>query len=271
MSREISTVVYRTSDYSLFKKLNGNRGVDDSRVEKIKRSIEKVGYVMSPILTNEKYEIIDGQGRFTALKELELPIDYIVVPNTGLEECRQMNINQSKWTIVDYIKSYADGGNDSYKILFSLYLRYKKLGITVICNAVDGTSGKISSKIKNGLFRCTEEDCERAIKVLDFEEKFIDVVKKIKGRADCMYIAIGFCYSNEEVDNEDLLTKMRKYGHTIKAAANVEQALDQISDVYNFNNRRRRVYLSTDYKRMMDEKYKWYSEKWGKRDYQPED
>lgn len=257
-----SAIVYRASNYELFETLKGNRGVTDSRTEKIKRSIGKVGYIMSPIIVNEKYEIIDGQGRLSALKDLGLPVDYIIVPNIGLEECQQMNINQSNWTLIDFIKSYADGGNPSYEYLFKLYCKYKRLGITVVYSAVSGLAAMDSAKVKSGAFSCTEEDYKNAIEILNFEENFIDVVKKVKGRADYIFIAIGFCYKHEEVDNELLLIKLQERGDMIHSPANVEQTLDQISDIYNFKNRRKKVYLSTDYKRMLDEKYRWYSKKY---------
>lgn len=58
--------IYKTDDHTLFKKLEGNRDVRS--VEKIIKSIDNVGYVLSPILVNEKYEVIDGQNRLEACK-----------------------------------------------------------------------------------------------------------------------------------------------------------------------------------------------------------
>lgn len=79
MINEKSNTVFRTKKYSQFKRLDSNRTVKTGRVNKIKQSIEKVGYVQSPIIVNEKMEVIDGQGRLEALKQLQIPVDYIVV------------------------------------------------------------------------------------------------------------------------------------------------------------------------------------------------
>ena len=81
-----------TDEYDLFKTLEGNRRVLDLRARRIIRSIEKVGYVINPIIVNEKYEVIDGQGRLEALKRLNLPVYYIMIEGIGIEECRTLNI-----------------------------------------------------------------------------------------------------------------------------------------------------------------------------------
>ena len=58
--------VYKTDDLRRFRMLLNNRQVTESRVKAIMKSIRDNGYLISPIITNEKFEIIDGQGRYTA-------------------------------------------------------------------------------------------------------------------------------------------------------------------------------------------------------------
>ena len=81
--------ILTTTDYSIFKTLEGNRAVKDHRVDKIVKSICNIGYVTSPILVNEKMEVIDGQGRLQALERLGMPVEYIIHEGVGIEECRQ--------------------------------------------------------------------------------------------------------------------------------------------------------------------------------------
>lgn len=47
-------IIKSTNDYSMFKKLKGNR--DLTSVNKIIQSVEDVGYIISPILVNEKWK-----------------------------------------------------------------------------------------------------------------------------------------------------------------------------------------------------------------------
>lgn len=251
-------VVYRTKNYNQFKRLDGNRSVPESRINKIMQSIQTVGYIQSPIVVNEKMEIIDGQGRVEALRMLELPIDYIMVKGIGIKECRAMNLNQSNWTVMDFIESYAEEGTDSYIFLLNLMKGYGKLGIVAVNNAITGLAAPNNKAIREGKFVCTLQDYERAVKILDYEKRFTGMVKKIEGRADYIYIAIGFCYQSDCIDNERLFEKLGEKYHHFKSPSNVEQALDEISKIYNERFRGEKVYLSTDYKRSMEKKYSWY-------------
>ena len=56
----ISSVVHTTTDYSLFKSIDGNRTKNKAHVKKLKKSMEEK-YLFTVIIVNEKYEIIDGQ------------------------------------------------------------------------------------------------------------------------------------------------------------------------------------------------------------------
>jgi ParB-like chromosome segregation protein Spo0J len=69
--------VFQTFDYDAYDPYNnqllGNRTPDRSHVRKIKESMEK-NYYPTIIQVNEQNQIIDGQHRFLAIKELGLPM-----------------------------------------------------------------------------------------------------------------------------------------------------------------------------------------------------
>ena len=68
-----SEEMFRTTDYDAFKRVLGNRKVLEDRVSKILASFDKIGYIPVPIIVNEKFEVIDGQGRLEACKRRGLP------------------------------------------------------------------------------------------------------------------------------------------------------------------------------------------------------
>lgn len=77
-----------TSNYSRFKHLNGNRNIVEPHLRRLIKSIQENGWLEnSPVLVNQKYEIIDGQHRFEACKTLGLPIEYMVVYDEDLSTC----------------------------------------------------------------------------------------------------------------------------------------------------------------------------------------
>jgi hypothetical protein len=72
-------MIQQTRDYSLFTLLHGNRKLQKNHVNKITMSIDQKNLMdVSPIVVNEKYEIIDGQHRFMACHNLGIPVTYIM-------------------------------------------------------------------------------------------------------------------------------------------------------------------------------------------------
>lgn len=157
------TVVRRTKDYNKFKLLVGNRSIGEDRIKKIRESLEEVGYVLNPIIVNENFEIIDGQGRFATFKELNMPIDYIIAKGAGVNECVAMNVNQTKWKLEDFIESMADMGKESYIRLLRLMEKFPKFGLNDIECAVSGRMRSTPSELKSGIYRMTEEQYQEAI------------------------------------------------------------------------------------------------------------
>ena len=76
--------IHQTTDYSMFQTLEGNRNLNKLHLKRLKNSFQKK-YLLSPIIVNEKFEIIDGQHRFEAGKQLGLPINFLIAPNYGIK------------------------------------------------------------------------------------------------------------------------------------------------------------------------------------------
>ena len=229
--------IYETTNYSIFKSLEGNRTVTNERVSKIVESINKVGYLLSPILVNEKLEVIDGQGRLGALERLKLPVHYMVHEGVGVRECQQMNIHQSNWTTYDFILSYAMQGNDNYKRLQSLVDKYKELPIDVVIMCADGivtTGGRNAKKLKDGRFECTEKDYERARWELDYCEKVRQVAKTIGGNKKPFYTAVVYAYRSLPSDGRNLMeTVIRQHAYDFPSLTKPCEYLKHFDGYYN--------------------------------------
>lgn len=164
ITETIIAQVYETRDYDAFRRLEANRGVGENRKEKLIASF-KAGEVLNPIVVNEKMEIIDGQGRYEARKELGLPIQYVVSAGSGIDECRRMNQYNTKWTEEDWVNSYVEGKNQNYIELKSVHEQthapYKR--ILRLCNK---SGGDTSNTIKNGTLTFTENDGDAVKRIL---------------------------------------------------------------------------------------------------------
>lgn len=256
-----NNTIYRTTDYGMFKRLEGNRTVPETRVRKIIKSIESVGYVQSPLCVNENYEVIDGQGRLEALKRLGLPVDYFIVKNVGIDECIALNIYQTNWSMNDYINSYAESGNNSYIYLQQLIKAFPEMSLRVIHNAITGKAESGNLAIKSGSYSCTSEDYDKAGKILRYEERFRKFFDRLHGKSEFYYVAIAFCFRHPEVNDERLIDKVEQRQAELIPVSNIEQALGMLEKIYNHRSRDP-VYLVTDYKKYNSKKYKWYEKRY---------
>ncbi len=255
--------IYETNDYGMFKRLEGNRAVTAQRAKKIRNSIEKNGYIFSPIAVNENMEIIDGQGRYEALFQLSLPVQYYIVKGAGREECIALNIYGTPWTIKDYINSYVEYGIEDYKRLSTLIEEHKKIPFGVVVFAVTGKESQ-DKAIKNGLFRCTGEEFLMADRVLVQCERARKVISTIPGAPQCVYRALIFALTKcEEMDEDRMFSCLEKRAGAIPRIGTMQEALEMLETTYNYRLKSERIYLVTDYDKYQRSKYPWYGNKYG--------
>jgi len=259
--------VYETTDYDSFRFMKENRSVDKSREKKIRKSIEENGWIINPIQTNEKKEIIDGQGRFTVLREKGLPVQYIVINGAGPRECIVLNTSNSTWSLSDYIESYMEQGNKSYGFLWHLCNEFREYGITTaeIIFAVNGTIDSQNNIIKKGKFTCTEDQMEMAETLLNYRKQFLPVeLPANKGNRKLIGIAIMFVRRMELCEPEKLLDKFNRYfaSDMVPVFTKIDGALKDLNVVYNYKATNK-VHFEIEYEKYMAGKYGWYTTKWG--------
>lgn len=147
---EIVNQVVKTNDYSMFNHLDGNRIINKLHVERLKNSF-KDRYLMSPIIVNDKHQIIDGQHRFSAAKQLKLPVNYIMVKDYGLKEVQMLNTNNKNWKKEDYLHAYCDLGYDEYLKMRQFMEDFPDFGISasekILTNTYIGANQKSGPKV----------------------------------------------------------------------------------------------------------------------------
>ena len=226
--------IFETNQYDMFKRLEWNRAVTNARKEKIKRSIIKNGYIMSPVCVNEDYAVIDGQGRVEALKELEMPVHYYVVPGAGREECIAMNVNGTNWSVQDFIDSYANSGYEGYKRLVLLQDEFKKSGIMFkpYLFSIRGTCID-NDTLKSGHLNVSEDEYSDARLKLAKLQKYVPYLKHVDGNRSNLQIAILFVLGLEDVNEENLFARVQTSIRTLPPVGTIASALKALSDLYN--------------------------------------
>lgn len=230
--------VKSTRNYAMFRFIDGNR--DTKHAEKIKKSIEAVGLLICPVLCNEKMEIIDGQGRFTACKDLNLPVYYVVQDGLGIEDVRKMNAVSTNWSSRNYVYSYAHGSDarEGYKYFENLQKQFPMFGDPILVSAIDGTfGGGYSKKLNSGELKVDEGDYLRAIASLTYLQKFVDDAERIEGKVSKLYASILFAHTCDSVNDERLLAQFHKRYTAIRPIATIKETLRDLEDIYNYNIR----------------------------------
>lgn len=247
----IKKEIYTTKNYDEFKHLKGNRVVSEQRVNKIINSIRDVGYITNPIIVNEKMEVIDGQGRLQALKILKMDVEYIIEPGAGIEQCLNMNINQTNWNLRDYIKSYSDNGIDGYVKLLKLMQEYPQFNCYVLMTATREVSKTDGHLIKSGNLTITDEQYDKAIEKLEYLKQFEGLFDNVRGKEYYLYQGILYCCTFDSVSKERLLNKMKELSHTIAPFGGILDALEQIEKIYNTNIKKDYAFIVTEYRRSL--------------------
>ena len=263
---QVSGVFYTTTDYSKFKKLLGNRDVTEQRIAAIADSMKRRGYITSPILVNEHFEIIDGQGRFYAEKRLNLPVEYIVRPGLTVEDCIAMNIKMKNWNIFDYIKSYADRGYPDYIRLQTLHEEFPHINISTIGGMArrNNSAGNANEKIRSGRFSIDEETVPEIRRTLKYIEAIQQAASDMTGSN--REFAIGYCFQMEGCDTERLKKVIIKNHAEISVPRKTEDIIERIEAAYNFGRKdSKRIYFVIAYKKTCRENNASYSSRWEKK------
>lgn len=233
-----------TTDYKMFRTMPENRIVKQARVAKIIMSFRKVGYIPIPIVVNERYEVIDGQGRLSACQQLGIPVSYMVIPGIGVEEMRELNRWLVKWVVGDDIRSYAASGVLPYIYLTQLIKEYRRFNLDIIYFAIH-LRGVSSSDISAGNLECTEQQYNTARERLDFLSTVYDTVKRMPGSQNKMSRAVLFAYT--VIGSDKLFKAIEKYWSYAKSFSSFEDALNELSYVINYRSRDEHISLPTMY------------------------
>lgn len=229
------TTIYRSDEYTSFKRVSGNRLVNKAHMHRLKASIaqnpDSVRY--TPLVVNEKKQIIDGQHRFEALQELKLPVYYIQEPGLTLEDVQRLNSHSKSWTPTDYALSWNELGKEPYGFYLDLKKRFG-LNHDILMKFVSLDSpitniGFQNGKMKSPNKRATEDLCTKLAEVGQYYEHY-------KKRA--FALAYMVFWKNDKYDHARMLAKMQAHASKeLDDLAQVEDNLRALERIYNKNVR----------------------------------
>ena len=228
----MNNIIYKTNDYSMFNLLKGNRIIKPSNLRKLDKSIEKK-YLISPIMVNENYEIIDGQHRFYIAREKKLPLYYFIVDGYGRNECEILNTVGTSWGSMDYLKSFVELEYPNYILLNDFMERNnEKLEISrIFFTFTRGTDN--TAKFKSGDFEI--KDIE---KTEIFYRWYLDF-KDTEPFGKILFAhSIVLMFNHPEYNHERMMQKMKYQGYKMQTRSYMIEYQQLFSDIYNYKARK---------------------------------
>tara|TARA_R100000808_G_scaffold17656_1_gene38963 strand:+ start:2638 stop:3384 length:747 start_codon:yes stop_codon:yes gene_type:complete len=236
--------VKETSNYSMFKRMQGNRVVNKAHLKRLRSSINEESLIV-PMIVNERYEIIDGQTRFESWKELRLPVYYVRVKGYGLKQVQRLNSNIKNWNIKDYTDSYCELGLQDY-IRYREFKKEYGLGdyeCIAMLKGVVGGAGSNFNSYRDGRFKIRSYS-----KACYWAERIVALKPFYKGyRRRSFVFAMLHLLSNKNFDFDRLIQKLKYQSSKLVDCSNKSQYINLLQDIYNFktNNKVNLLYLNT--------------------------
>lgn len=231
-TNDITGQVHTTTDYFMFKPIDGNRNKNLLHINRLKKSMQH-NFLFTVITVNENYEIIDGQHRFDVIKELELPLNYIVCKGYGLKEVHVLNQISKTWNADDYLTGYCNLG-------YKDYLQYKEfkdaygLGHNETLTILLGqhTHGGIDVFYK-GDFKVKDYDnaCARIENILLIAPYYIGYKRR-----SFIYAMLNL-FKNENFLLSEFLKKLKQQPTSLVDCTTMAKYIALIEEIYNYRRR----------------------------------
>jgi len=223
--------VKETKNYEMFSTIDGNRPKNQLHLIRLKKSMEEQ-LLVSPIIVNEKYQVIDGQHRLQVSSELNLPVRYIVCNGYGLNEVHRLNQNSKNWATIEFVQGYADMGLKEYQYLLDFSERHN-FTITQSVTLLANNGGDRLKQIQKGKWVATYKERGETV------ANWINILKQMhQGHPQKGFFqAMIHLYNNDNFDFSKLVSKLNLQPTALVPCVNKPQYLDLIESIYNYKSR----------------------------------
>ncbi|HSH25864.1 MAG TPA: hypothetical protein VLA13_10060 [Massilibacterium sp.] len=198
---KIVNQVYETSDYSIFKLHKRNRNVI-TRKDMLKQAKEGI---INPIMVNGEMIVIDGQNRLHHSIEVGVPIKYIIDESLTVDDITRMNTNQEKWSLKDWVESFANEGRKEYEKLVYI-LNNHNSDISLVSGLCIGTvsASVAADSVKSGNFKII--NYEMIISFFHYFNRFLEETNANKNSPTAK--ALYQLFTIKKLDKDRLIKKV---------------------------------------------------------------
>jgi hypothetical protein len=235
-------IIQTTYDYSKFKLIKGNRNLDQLHLRKIMMSM-KDNPLLALVLVNDKMEIIDGQHRFFASKELKMPINYVIAYGYGVKEVQILNVNGKNWKKNDFLKGFVKEGVHDYVVFDNFQKEFPSLNFSTCLKLLSGLKkGQTTKSLGDGLKTVSkffeegkfvvhnlEESKRKAHMILDYKQFFP------KFNDNSFIITLLSLFEHENYNHKEMINKLRLQPTGLMVCKTQEQYILLLESLYNYH------------------------------------
>ena len=219
-----------TKNYTQFNLLDWNRKISRNKVAKLVTAIKSANLTRYyPILVTRKFEILDGQHRYVACTELNMPIHYIMVDDCDIATVASINNNQDKWTAYDFLDAYCHAGYHEYKVIKAFMKKYDFRFSSAFVLLFGKWGGSGYEEFRKGTIKVTN------LKEATARANWLQTLKKLCEHCGDRYFILAMvqCFKHPDYDHKRMVKKMKYRGSGIKKAMNKSEYLRQLETIYN--------------------------------------
>lgn len=244
----IIVAIFKTKDYGQFKKMKGQRPLNEKKVITLMKAIDvEVGNIQ-PILVYADKTVWDGQHRLEACKRLGAPVEYKVTENSG-NDAVIINNTATKWGTLDYLNysmhnTLSDSDAKIVKAFIDKASFYANTGIpknAVLRFIAGGTISKISQysiNIANQLSVNTINDKCEALDIIAVTIGKLTSAKAAKLMRSSMFLTLlNVLYFYDEFDFNVLSAKIITNEDKLYVCSTSDSCIELIENIYNYRSR----------------------------------
>jgi len=236
--------IKKSKDYEKFLFINGNRNIIKEHLNSLKESIKEKNLLsLRPIIIDENNYILDGQHRFVAAQELEVPFYYIKCTSENFKELIILNRNQKNWKLIDFANFYSKHfSNKNYTKLLEISKEYK-ISILILFIYLNYNIKKkvLRKEFEEGnfLFNFNEEKLKTDLSDWQFcydflKEKGFDILDML----NTIYFkkALFMFLNSRRINKETFWERLKTNFVMLHQCFNFDQAINMFLKIYNKNS-----------------------------------
>lgn len=243
---------YETTDYTIFKFIEGNRNRNQRGFNKIKKSIKQHGQWID-VVVNEDFYVIDGQHRLWACEESGVPVRFVIM-NIPTEFISDIQCESEEWELKDFLNSMVKEGKASYITLNNIIksledyfdndkLSKYKLNISNYITIFSSDSQAGIDKFKIGDFTITQDRQRRGMEVIELYKLICEGESKKDfntpkmNKTNALFRALAQVVEYKKFSMERMTRKMSQTYVERPQDNDVEAYINKVLKSYNHNEK----------------------------------